>query len=300
MEKKETKRYTIVEYNGFVLRKVNNEEEYEKLVKYIKKINNRIKSNYYFGNLSKKNDGDKILIKIHIYKKLSPKRTISDIDSETTKYVSIKDMLDKNYSKLTNHYNPDIYITYFEELNKSEKKEQKPEDRLDIRIRALPLLFECDRKYFSENYIRQALDCFAKGKNIDFFREILEKYKKYRSADRLLDELQVKVNDASTYMKRESQNAEVVLQKMLYLSSTAKNIYRKICIEHDKNGKIIRDIDGNIQYSHRRVRDFGVFVREYVMPQNKRISSTRYNVRQDPRNIGSYPTEEEMEVKYLR
>ena len=51
--KKETKRYSIVEYVGKTIRTVNTEKEYDALIDYIKKVNSRKTSKFYFGNISK-------------------------------------------------------------------------------------------------------------------------------------------------------------------------------------------------------------------------------------------------------
>ena len=49
----EKKRYSIVEFLGYTEREVISEEEYNKFVNYIKKLNNRKTSPLYFGNISK-------------------------------------------------------------------------------------------------------------------------------------------------------------------------------------------------------------------------------------------------------
>lgn len=283
--KKETKRYSIVEYVGKTIRTVNTEKEYDALIDYIKKVNSRKTSKFYFGNISKKEVDGKIELTIHIYNRLTQPRTIRDIDEECRGYVSIKDMLESGYRAGTMHYNPDIYISYFETKNESEKNDKD----VDIRIKPLPLLFECDQKYFDESYIKKCLDSHSSKYDFQFFLDLVKDFRYDRSvyerANELLEDINsVKRNDINSY----------------HLSHDAIRFYNTYIIERDNRGTALRDDNGNFEKSHRRIRDFASFVREREMITTKRLSATHYNVKQDPRNMNSKPDVEETEVKFLR
>jgi hypothetical protein len=51
--KKETKRYSLIEYCGTKERVYNTEEEYAELLKIIEKSNRRKSSKYFFGNITR-------------------------------------------------------------------------------------------------------------------------------------------------------------------------------------------------------------------------------------------------------
>lgn len=283
--KKETKRYSIVEYVGKTIRTVNSEKEYDVLIDYIKKVNNRKTSKFYFGNISKKEVDGKLELTIHIYNRLTQPRTIRDIDEECSGYLSIKDMLESGYRAGTMHYNPDIYITYFETKNEAEKNDKD----VDVRLKPLPLLFNCDQKYFEESYIKRCLDTHANNYDLEFFLDLTKEFRfdrsVYEKANELLDDLNdVRFNNKGSYI----------------LSHDAMRFYNTYVIERDNRGTALRDDNGGFEKSHRRIRDFASFIREREMITTKKLSATHYNVKQDPRNMGSKPDIEDTEVKFLR
>lgn len=89
---KETERYSFVEYKGCSHRIVNNEEDYQKLLKVIRNHNDRKGQKYYFGNVRKKQYGDKYLVEFHAYTRLTERLTISEVLDIGKQYTSIKDI----------------------------------------------------------------------------------------------------------------------------------------------------------------------------------------------------------------
>ena len=65
MEKKETKRYSIVEYLGVIRREYNTLDEYRKTLDIIEKNNRKKTTKYYFGNITcEKDSNGKYIFKI--------------------------------------------------------------------------------------------------------------------------------------------------------------------------------------------------------------------------------------------
>ncbi len=280
--KKETKRYSLVEYLGKTQRIINNEVEYAEFIKYIKKLNQRVSSKYYYGNIGKEPKGGKLLVTIRIYNRLTLPRTISDLDAECSDYVSVKEMLNLSYNDKIKHINPDVYISYFETKNAREKDEES----FDVGVRALPLFFECDQKYFNESYIKKCLISFANDRDIGFFKDLCNEFCLNHDVAEAIESLR-KTIDNVCYWGADS----------FMLSVDAMRLYHQLIYERDASRRVLRDKDGKIETSHRRVRDFGSFIRDYNMPQRKKVSSIYYNVPQNPKNIGKELTQEQMQLK---
>ena len=61
------------------------------------------------------------------------------------------------------------------------------------------------------------------------------------------------------------------------MAEYAYRLFNNLIVERDSEGRIIRLSNGDYQISRRRLRDFGFFIRDYNMPDSKRILPTRYN-----------------------
>ena len=87
MEKKETKRYSIVEYLGVTRREYCSLDEYRKTLDIIEKNNRKKTTKYYFGNVTcEKDSNGKYIVLVHVYNRLTPKMTISEIDNFTQSF----------------------------------------------------------------------------------------------------------------------------------------------------------------------------------------------------------------------
>ena len=283
--KKETKRYSLLEYLGKTKRVVNSMKEYDEFVDFIKKWNKRSTVAMYFGNITKEAIDNQIYITVHIYKRLTPPSTISDLTNEHLNYKSKKELLEF-YRTKTEYYNPDIYIGYFETRNSSPKK-QEEDKKTDVRIKPLPILYECDKKYLEESYIKKCLIVHANANDIGFFMDLCDEFCEHRVIGEALDKMRKTIND----VRYEGLDP-------FLLSVSAMGIYYDLIRERDVNGVLLRDKDGKYEISKRRQRDFGTFIRDYDMLSRKRLSATRFNVAVDPRNIGKPPVGEELKIKY--
>ncbi len=284
--KKETKRYSIVEYVGKTVRVVKSEKEYNELLSYIKKLNNKslTVSKYYYGNLSLEKKNGTYEVTIHIYNRLTCPRTISDIDDECSKVRSMKDFLESGYVNGVRHANPDIYISYFETMNKSEQK--KNGEKCDVGVKALPFMFDSDQKYFDENYIKKCVIYHAKEKDISFFKNMCEEFC-----------LNHNVTDAIIKLRATINKVQNEGEDPFYLSVDAMRLYKSLVYERNSDKRVPRNEEGEFEISHRRVRDFGSFIRDYQMSR-KKLSTRRYNIKQDPKDSGIKPEGEEAKINY--
>ena len=135
MEKKETKRYALVEYLGTVKREYSTKEEYQEMLKTIERYNNRKTHKHFYGNITSKIKDGKISVLVHIYHRLTEKMTISDIDHFTEGFE--EDELINYFKNITSTKNlePDINICYFE--NKNTEDEKSDEVHYERRIKYL-------------------------------------------------------------------------------------------------------------------------------------------------------------------
>ena len=122
--KKELRRYSLVEYLGKVERIVKTESDYLLILESIKKNNKKSSSKRFFGNVTKKYIADEIHVEVHVYNRLTPKMTISDIDKLTSSFDE-KELIGYfgNRLKTKNDYIPDINVAYFEDKNSKLKNE---------------------------------------------------------------------------------------------------------------------------------------------------------------------------------
>ena len=153
--KKELKRYSLVEYLGKVQRVVTNEDDYLNILKSIDSSNRKTSFGKFFGNVTKKYLGGEIFITIHVYNRLTPKMTISDIDKLTSS-LNERELIElfKDKLKTKDEYVPDINIAYFEDKN----KKLKTENDVDRRILYLPIVYINDIKYLDIKYIKRCIN----------------------------------------------------------------------------------------------------------------------------------------------
>lgn len=285
--KKETKRYSLLEYLGKTKRVVSTEKEYDEFVDFVKRWNKRVTSSMYFGNISKENVGNNIELTVHIYKRLTPPSTISDLTNEHINYNSRKELLEF-YRTKTEYYNPDVYIGYFETKNATGNKEEDKKRR-DVRIKALPIIYEPDKKYLEDSYIKKCLITHANNSDVGFFMDMCNEFCEHRVLGDRIDEMRSCIN------KVRYEGLDPFM-----LSVRAMEIYYALIREVDGTGRLLRDSNGKYEISMRRKRDFGTFIRDYNMDPDKRLSTTRFNVSVDPRNRGKAPTGETLRIKYKK
>ncbi|NLC48598.1 MAG: hypothetical protein GX758_04490 [Tenericutes bacterium] len=262
--KKETKRYSLVEYCGTRERVYSSEEEYAELLKIIEKSNRRKTSKYYFRNITRNvNTEGMIVATIHLYNRLTMPLTITELDNMTSQ-LSEQELFLKYKDKLRTResHTPDINISYFENKNKDEKDAV----HYDRRIKYIPVLYKEDEKYLSEQYIKYCLDFHSKKEDINFFKSLANEFSPYHVVGEQVEEI-FNSADKVKYQGRDP----------FYLYKAAYDLYGALIVERNSNGTLIRDDEGKYQISRRRLRDFGFFVRDYDISLSKIKSPVRYN-----------------------
>lgn len=266
MVKKETKRYSIVEYLGVTRREYKSKEEYEETLDIIEKNNRKKTTKYYFGNVTCEVDSNgKYIVIVHVYNRLTPKMTISEIDRFTESFDE-DGLIEyfKNQAKTKEGFKPDINICYFENKN---SVDEKPGDiHYERRIKYIPVLYQEDKKYLDKKYIKNCLISHAKSQDYNFFKALANEFCLYKVVSENIEELYAIV-EKCRYMGYDST----------LMAEYAYRLYNNLIVERDSEGRIIRDANGDYQISRRRLRDFGFFIRDYNMPDSKRVLPTKYN-----------------------
>lgn len=259
--KKELKRYSLVEYLGKVQRVVTNEDDYLNILKSIDSSNRKTSFDKFFGNVTKKYLGSEIFITIHVYNRLTPKMTISDIDRLTSS-LNERELIElfKDKLKTKEEYTPDINIAYFEDKDKKLKNENDS----DRRILYLPIIYIDHIKYLDIKYIKRCLMYHSDNKDINFFKELAYRFELYLSCKEEIESL---------YEAIEKVEHRGVNSDQLYYA--AKKLLNKLIYERDNDGSLIRLKDGSYQLSKRRLRDFGMFIKYYNC--SRKNSPLEYN-----------------------
>lgn len=273
MEKKETKRYTIVEYLGVTRREYSTLDEFKETLNIIEKNNRKKITKYYFGNVTCEKDGNgKYIVIVHVYNRLTPKMTISELDNFTESFDE-DDLIEyfRNQAKTKEGFKPDINICYFENKN---SVDEKPGDiHYERRIKYIPILYREDKKYLDKAFIKNCLASHAKTSDYDFFKALANEFCMYRVVTENIEDL-FGIVDKCRYQGYDP----------MYMAEYAYRLFNNLIVERDTDGRIIRLSNGEYQISRRRLRDFGFFIRDYNMPDSKRVLPTRYNKSQTPSN----------------
>ena len=269
--KKEQKRYFLVEYVSKLTKVYNSKEELETAVDEIRKYNNRKTVPYIIGNMNASFLKDKYYLTFHVYNKLIPKSTISEIDELTKDYndndliVALKDnimSLNPDNTKDKKPIYPDINIAYFEDKN----MEDRNDDYTFGRIKYIPVLYQDDIKYLDGSFICNCISYHASISDYKFFEGILKEFRYSHSCAKYLDQLQKTLEDVK-YNGLANMN--------LYYDCV--NLYRAYTIEREKDGSLARDNSGNCLYSRRRLRDFGFYVKNYECKIVKKPTMYNYS-----------------------
>ncbi len=269
MEKKETKRYALVEYLGTVKREYSTKEEYQELLKTIERYNNRKTHKNFYGNITTELKNGKISVTVHIYHRLTEKMGISDIDHFTEGFEEAE--LIEYFKNITasKSVEPDINICYFE--NKDAKDERIGEEHFERRIKYLPILYKGDLPFLDKTYIKKCLISHAKNNDYGFFKDLANEFAPYKVVSENIEEL------FSVIQKCQFEGCY-----QMEMANAAYRLYNNLIIERDSEGRIIRLKNGEYQISRRRQRDYGFFIRDYNMFDSRRKIPTRYNKRIKP------------------
>ena len=270
--KKELKRYSLCEYCGEQVRYYNNYEDYQKLLIMVDKLNKSGKNQFYFGNVSCEFSGDLYRVSIHVYNRLTPKMTISDIDNLTmdkTEESLIEDY--KDLIRTRKPFIPDINIMYFEEKNSNDKDEQT----LIRRIKYIPVLYSRDKRFLDRNYIQSCIKVAAREHDINFFKKMANEFCFHHVIVEYIEKLRYYIDLCERGENMYSS-----------LSNTAIELYEALIRERKSDKRVCMDEKGEPLISRRRLRDFGFFVRDYLVPTNRINIPTRYN---------NEPTEKQLE-----
>lgn len=266
--KKETKRYTLVEYLGSKERYYDSKEEYENVLREIEKSNKRKTSRLYCGNITTERlGGGRLKATIHIYGKLTEPMTITELDTFTlgkTEEELISELQDKIRTK---DCAPDINIAYFENKNQGEKERV----HYDRRIKYIPVMYKGDEKYLDKDYISNCFKFHANQNDYGFFLGIANEFCFYRVVDAEIEALYIAVDRC----RNQGYNPYD-----MYIA--AMRLFRNLIIERDKDQRPVRDARGEYQTSRRRLRDFATYIRDYNMPEKRKASPVKYNGRIKP------------------
>jgi len=261
--KKELKRYSLCEYCGEQVRYYNNYEDYQKLLIMIDKLNKSGKNQFYFGNVSCEFSGDLYRVSIHVYNRLTPKMTISDIDNLTmdkTEESLIEDY--KDLIRTRKPFTPDINIMYFEEKNSLDRDSKS----VVKRIKYIPVLYKRDIRFLDRDYIKNCISYSAREKDVNFFREIANEFCFHHIVSNEIEKIRHYIDLC--------ERGEDYYSELSYFT---KSMFDKLIKERNADKTLYRNEKGECQISRRRLRDFGFFVRDYMIPLNKKNIPTRYN-----------------------
>ena len=275
--KKEQKRYFLVEYVNKLTKVYNSKEELDAAISEIGRYNNRKTAPYIIGNMNTYLLDNKYYLNFHVYNKLLPKSTISEIDELTKEYdesgliISLKDnimSLKPENTKDNSPIYPDINIAYFEDKNKKDRSN----DYAFKRIKYIPVLYNDDLKYLDASFIINCILFHASHCDLKFFEGILNEFRYSHSCGRYLDKIQETLEEVK-YNGLNCMNLYYDT-KDFYL---AYIVEREIKRKGNGNESILRDDKGNYLYSRRRVRDFGFYVKNYECKMVKKPTMYNYS-----------------------
>ena len=106
----------------------------------------------------------------------------------------------------------------------------------------------------------------AKSLDYDFFKSLANEFCLYRVVIENIENL-FEIVDKCRFQGYDP----------MYMAEYAYRLFNNLIVERDSEGRIIRLSNGDYQISRRRLRDFGFFIRDYNMPDSKRVLPTRYN-----------------------
>ena len=268
--KKEQNRYYLVEYATKLTKVYNTREELDIAIDNIRKYNNRKNEEFIVGNMTATLKDNKYYLDFHLYIKLMPKTTISQIDNFTSNYsekeliVELKDKIKSIYKENTKNntpYYPDINIAYFEEKNIENNN-----DYTFRRIKYIPVLYKDDLQYLDTKFISNCINYHAMKKDYKYFEGLIEELKYSHSVSKYLEELEETL--------REVKYNNLACGNLYYVTN---NLYKAYIIERAKDGSILRDNNGSYQCSRRRLRDFGFYTKNYESNKIKRPTMYNYS-----------------------
>ncbi len=281
--KKELKRYTLCEYCGEQKRYFDDYQDYQKLVIMLDKLNKSNKNQFYFGNISCEFSGGLYEVSIHIYNRLTPKMTISEIDaltSDKTEEEVIKKF--KNLTRTVKPFTPDINIMYFEEKNEGEK------DKKNVvkRVKYTPVLYKRDAHFMDQQYIKNCIKYAASQHDINFFREMANEFCFHHIVSHEIE-----------WIRRYVAGIEAGENYYKELKYMATCLYTKLIQERNADKTLCRNDKGETLISRRRLRDVGFFVRDYMIPLNEKHLPTKYNKQLTEKQLEKLREQEEKKLE---
>ena len=229
----EDNRYMLVEYLNPV-DIIMSEDKYKDFLDSLRK-NNRSKNNTIIcGNVSKSDvsKNGMIMVRYHKYHMLSSKTNISSLDNYTVLFdeEGLENELSDRIMTYKDYY-PDINVAYFVQ-----------NDDYDIGIRYIPVLYKDNEIFLNPTVIKSLLYKYAEDGNYKFFTDLADRFEKFNDVSDYVYDLRTAIGNSKKYNfdKMSLYRISVLLFKNLILSSKDKSLVSK-----------------------RRLRDFGLFVRDY-------------------------------------
>ena len=94
----------------------------------------------------------------------------------------------------------------------------------------------------------------------DFFYDLIDRFSCNKVIEEDIEKLRIAINNIKNGIGTHEDIYNIVFK-----------LYDHLVYERDKNSKLIRDENGCILKSRRRIRDFGFFVKNYGMLDKKKI-----------------------------
>lgn len=259
----EDNRYMIVEYLDSK-EAIMDKDDYEDFLDELRKSNRSKKSNIICGNVSAVHIGRNLIrVKYHRYHLLTSKTTISSLDDFTVQFE--EDELEKVLEDkiMTNKdFYPDINIAYFTRV-----------EGVDLAIRYLPVLYKHNDIFLYPSTIEDLLFKYAEEENYDFFRDLANRFESHKDVEDYISYLRTTIDDCENYG----------LDRVALYNSSTSLFYH-----------LIRASLNSSYTSMRRLRDFGLFIRDYG--NSKKNSPFRYNMYEKKYLKGNYSNEYSLEV----
>lgn len=241
----EDNRYMIVEYldSAEVIMDI---EDYNDFLDDLRKSNKSKKNTIISGNVSVVHIGKHLIrVKYHRYHMLTPKTTISSLDDFTVQFDEEElERVLKDTIMTSDDFYPDINVAYFTRS-----------DEVDLPIRYLPILYKYNDIFLQPSTIKSLLFKYAEEENYSFFRDLATRFESHKD-----------VTDYVSYLRTTIDNCENYdFDKMDLYKSSVSLFYH-----------LIRASQNSSYTSMRRLRDFGLFIRDYGT--SKRNSPFTYNM----------------------
>ena len=244
--KNKPKKYFIVQYDRKTIRIFKTEEEYEEMIKIIKKNNSNPSSALLFSNVKKEyNEKGEIVATISVYAKIKDRSSLEDIDEETMNIRSMYEFLEiYGHLRRNNLYYPEI-LSFGARTYKDENGMQT---KYDVGSHTDRLFFKNDRIYMNPKTPAYVINAASQENNIQFFTDLANSFSTYPNAT----DACISCKKAINFYK---QNGFFTTR----LWHEGKNIFENT-VYKKKNNKFLIDENGKKILDYKPRRNFADFL----------------------------------------